>query len=106
MVRATGKVTGGVFLVEEIERLPAYGPQDDGASARFRIKGVIQEANLDSAGRPDRLLVSGERIIVEALTVFQDEVAAGDSVIVEGVIREGILLATRISLDESGPAIP
>ena len=100
VVRATGKVTGGVFLVEEIERLPAYDPQDDGASARFRIKGVIQEANLDSAGRPDRLLVSGERIIVEALTVFQDEVAAGDSVIVEGVIREGILLATRISLDE------
>ena len=101
VVRATGKVTGGVFLVEEIERLPAYDPQDDGASARFRIKGVIQEANLDSAGRPDRLLVSGERIIVEALTVFQDEVVAGDSVIVEGVIREGILLATRISLDES-----
>ena len=101
VVRATGKVTGGVFLVEEIERLPTYAPQDDGEPARFRIKGTIQEANLDSDGRPDRLLVAGERIIVEALTVFQDAVAAGDSVIVEGVVQDGILLATRISLEES-----
>ncbi len=104
VVRTTGKVTGGVFLVEEIERLPAYDTQDSGEPARFRIKGAIQEANLDSDGRPDRLLVAGERIIVEALTVFQDTVAVGDSVIVEGVVQDGILLATRISLEESEEA--
>lgn len=101
VVRATGKVTGRVFLVEEIERLPTYDTQDGTEPVRFRIKGTIQEANLDSDGRPDRLLVAGERIIVEALTVFQDEVAAGDPVIVEGVVQDGILLATKISLEKS-----
>ena len=100
-MKATGRVSGGVLLAEEIERLPGYEPRDAGTPARFRIKGILQEARLDSEGRPDRLLVSGERIIVEALTVFQDDVSVGDSVTAEGVIRNGILLATLISLNES-----
>lgn len=101
VMKVTGKVSGGVFLAEEIERLPAYDPKDDGTPAWFRIKGILQEARLDSEGRPDRLLLSGERIIVEALTEFQDDVSVGDSVTAEGVIRNGILLATLISLNES-----
>ena len=101
VVKVTGKVSGGVFLAEEIESLPAYDPKDGGTPAWFRIKGILQEARLDSEGRPDRLLLSGERIIVEALTVFQDDVSVGDSVTAEGVIRNGILLATLISLNES-----
>ena len=80
--------------------MPAYDPKDDGTPARFRIKGILQEARLDSEGRPDRLLLSGERIIVQALTVFQDDVSVGDSVTAEGVLRNGILLATLISLNE------
>ena len=101
VMKATGRVSGGVLLAEEIERLPGYEPRDAGTPARFRIKGILQEARLDSEGRPDRLLVSGERIIVEALTVFQDDVSVGHSVTAEGVIRNGILLATLISLNES-----
>ena len=104
VVRATGYVADGVFLAQEIERLSTYDPRDDGAPARFRINGLLQEAQLDSEGRPDRLLVSGERIIVEALTVFQDDIAAGDTVTAEGIIRDGILLATQISLNKSGRA--
>ena len=100
VMKATGKVSGGVLLAEEIERLTAYDPKDDGTPARFRIRGILQEVRLDSEGRPDRLLVSGERIIVEALTVFHSDVSAGDSVTVEGIIRDGILLATQISLNE------
>ena len=101
VVKVSGEVSGGVFLAQEIERLMAYDPKDDGTPARFRIKGILQEARLDSEGRPDRLLISGERIIVQALTVFQDDVSVGDSVTAEGVIRNGILLATLISLNES-----
>ena len=100
VVKVSGEVSGGVFLAQEIERLPAYDPMDSGAPAQFRIKGILQEARLDSEGRPDRLLLSGERIIVQALTVFQDEVSVGDSVTAEGVLRNGILLATLISLNE------
>ena len=100
VVKVSGEVSGGVFLAEIVERLPAYDPEDYGTPARFRIKGILQEARLDSEGRPDRLLLSGERIIVQALTVFQDDVSAGDSVTAEGVIRNGILLATLISLNE------
>ena len=33
--------------------------------------------------------------------MLQDNVSVGDTVIAEGVIRNGILLATRISLNES-----
>ena len=102
VMRVTGNVSGGVFLAQEIERLPAYDPKDDGIPARFSIKGVLQEARLDSEGRPDRLLVSGERVIVEALTMLQDNVSVGDTVIAEGVVRNGILLATLILLSESG----
>ena len=101
VMKATGRVSGGVLLAEEIERLPAYEPKEDETPTQFRIKGVLQEARLDSEGRPDRLLVSGERIIVEALTVLQDDVSVGDSVTAEGVIRNGILLATLIRLNES-----
>ena len=104
VVKVSGEVSGGVFLAQEIERLPAYDPKDDGTLARFRIKGILQETRLDSEGRPDRLLLSGERIIVQALTVFRNDVSVGDSVIAEGVIRNGILLATLISLNESGGA--
>ena len=100
VMKATGKVSGGVLLAEEIERLTAYDPKYGEMPARFSIKGILQEVRLDSEGRPDRLLVSGERIIVEALTVFHGDVSAGDSVTAEGVIRDGILLATQISLDE------
>ncbi len=100
VVKVTGRVSGGVFLAQEIERLTAYAPKDGGTPARFRIKGILQEARLDSQGRPDSLLVSGERIIIEALTVLKGDISAGDSVTAEGVIRDGILLANRISLNE------
>ena len=121
VMKATGRVSGGVLLVEEIERLTAYDPlsarsvgmpggphlyESGGTPARFRIKGILQEARLDSEGRPDSLLVSGERIIVEALTVFQGDVSAGDAVTAEGVIRDSILIATLISLNEPTLSLP
>ena len=52
VVKVTGKVSGGVFLAEEIQRLPAYDTKDDGIPARFNIKGILQEARLDSEGGP------------------------------------------------------
>ena len=100
MVRTGGRISDGIFLAREVERIPIRDHQMPQLSARFRIQGPLQETNLDSEARPDRLLVSGERIIVETLSEFRDQVFVGDLVTVEGIIREGTLIATLISLAE------
>ena len=100
VAKVTGRISDGIFLAQEIERITAYDTEEEESLARFRIGGILQEASLDSNGRPDRLLVSGERIIVESLSEFQNEVFVGDSITVEGVIRDGILVATIISLNQ------
>ena len=101
VVKVTGRISDNIFLAKIVERITAYDYQDDESPPHFIIHGTLQEARLDSEGRPDRLLVAGESIIVEALTVFEDTVATGNSVTAEGVIRDGILIATKISLRES-----
>ena len=105
VVKITGRISDDVFLTQEIERVIPVEPVREEMQTTFRIQGILQETSLDSEGRPDRLLVSGERIIVEALSEFVDEVFVGNSVTVEGVIREGILVATTISLTESDDMI-
>ena len=100
MVRATGRITGGVLFAQEIERIPASPASGAGNGEnpqRFSIQGRLQEARLDSEGRPDRLLVAGEPVIVEALTVFLDQVLVGDAVAVAGEVHDGLLIATQIS---------
>ena len=104
VVRITGRISDDVFLAQEIERIIPVEPVREEMPTTFRIQGILQETSLDSEGRPDRLLVSGERIIVEALSEFVDEVFVGNSVTVEGVIREGILVATTISLTPNDEA--
>ena len=98
VVKITGRISDDVFQTQEIERIIPVEPVREETPTTFRIQGILQETSLDSEGRPDRLLISGERIIVEALSEFVDEVFVGNSVTVEGVIREGILVATTISL--------
>ena len=100
MVRATGRISGGAFFAQEIERIPAdpvSGPGNGDSPPRFSIRGQLQEARLDSEGRPDRLLVAGEPVIVEALTVLLDEISVGDSVAIAGEVHDGLLIATQIS---------
>ena len=100
VAKVTGRISDGIFLAQEIERVTAYDIEEKESLARFRIRGALQETSLDSNGRPDRLLVSGERIIVESLSEFVNQVFVGDSITVEGVIRDGILVATTISLNQ------
>ena len=102
VAEVSGRISDGVLHAREIERVVAFDQKQEEFQARFSIRGPLQDASLDSDGRPDRLLVSGERIIVESLSEFIDEVFVGDSVTVEGVIRDGILVATVIRLNERG----
>ena len=106
VVRTGGQVSEGIFMAEEIERIASVDRQAPQLSARFRIQGRLQEANLDNEGRPDRLLVSGERIMVEALSEFRHDIFVGNEVAVEGIIRDGTLVATIVGLAEIGNEAP
>ena len=99
VAKVSGRISDGVFLAQEIERVTIFEYAEERAPIPFRIRGTLMDASLDSNGRPDRLLVSGERIIVETLSEFRDEVFVGDSIVVEGIIRDGILVAKVISLN-------
>ena len=101
VAKVAGRISDGIFLAQEIERVTVFEYAEEMAPIPFRIRGILMDASLDSDGRPDRLLVSGERIIVETLSEFRDEVFVGDSIVVEGMIRDGILVATVISLNRS-----
>ena len=101
VVKVTGAISRGVFVAREIERVYTYPGESAQRSARFRVQGNMEVTRRDSEGRPDRLLVDGQQITVAPLTVFQDDVADGAQVIVEGVIRDGVLLATLINLWET-----
>ena len=106
VIKATGRISNGVFQAQQIERIDAHAYQDADPPARFNIQGILQEARLDSEGRPDNLLVSGERIIVEPLTVFHNQVFVGDTVSVQGVITNATLIATQITLNQSATNPP
>ena len=104
VVKAAGRISNGIFFAQEIERIPSNPSPAAGNGEnpqQFAIQGLLQEARLDSEGRPDRLLVAGEPIIVQALTVFRDPVSVGDSISVTGETHDGILIATLIALHQT-----
>ena len=107
VVKAAGRISNGIFFAQEIERIPSNPSPAAGngeSPQQFDIQGLLQEARLDSEGRPDRLLVAGEPIIVQALTVFRDQVSVGDSISVTGETHDGILIATLITLHQPDAA--
>ena len=107
VVKAAGRISNGVFVAQEIERIapnPSPAAADGESPQQFSIQGLLQEARLDSDGRPDRLLVAGEPIIVQALTVLRDQVSVGDSISVTGETHDGILIATLITLHQTDAA--
>ena len=106
VVRITGSISGSVFLARRIERLPTYPAQAGGAATRFNISGVIEEITMDNEGRPETLLLSGSLITVVPLTVFQDEVAVGDSVTAQGIVRDGARQAALVRLDAADVDAP
>ena len=101
VVKVTGSISGSIFLAREIESVPTYPTQAGGTPARFNLTGTLEEVTLDSEGRPETLLLSGNLVTIVPLTVFQDDVSAGDSVTAQGIVRDGALLAALVRLDDA-----
>ena len=101
VVRVAGSISGSIFLAREIETVRTYPAQAEETPARFNIKGTLEEITLDSEGQPETLLLSDNLITVVPLTVFLDEVSAGNQVIAQGIVRDGVLLAALVKLDDS-----
>ncbi len=99
VVRVTGSISGSIFLATEIESVRSRRSQSGQDQARFTLDRELLEIRLDSEGEPETLLLGENTINVVPLTVFQDEVSAGDTVIVEGIFRDGALLAALVKLD-------
>ena len=100
VVRVTGSISGSLFLATQIESVRSHRSQAGQNQARFNLSGEIEEIRLDSEGEPETLLLDGSTINIVPLTVFQDEVSVGDSATAEGIIRDGVLLAALVKLDE------
>ena len=101
VVKVTGSISGNVFLAREIETVVSYPAQAGQSQVRFNLSGEIEEIRTDSEGEPESLTLSGNTITIVSLTVFQDEVAVGDQVAVEGIIRDSSLLAALVKLYET-----
>ena len=101
IVKVTGSISGTIFLAREIQVVSSYPAQGGQSQVRFNLSGEIQEIRTDGEGDPETLLLAGNTITVVSLTVFQGEVAVGDSVEAEGIIRDGVLIAALVKLVES-----
>ena len=101
VVKVTGSISGSIFLAREIETVRSYPAQGGQSQVRFNLAGELEEIRSDSEGDPESLTLGGNTITVVPLTVFPNEVAAGDSVVVEGIIRDSVLIAALVRIDES-----
>ena len=101
VVKVTGSISGSVFLARQIEVVSPYPAQGGQSQVRFNISGELEEIQTDEDGETESLLLAGNTINVVPLTVFLDEVAVGDSVSAEGIIRDSVLLAALVRLVES-----
>ena len=101
VVKVTGSISGNVFLAREIETVLSYPAQAGQSQVRFNLAGELEEIRTDSEGEPESLTLGGNTITIVSLTVFQDEVEVGDSVAVQGIIRDSSLLAALVKLNET-----
>ena len=101
VVKVTGSISGNIFLAREIETVLSYPAQAGQSQVRFILSGELEERRVDSEGEPESLTLAGNTVTIVPLTVFQDAVEVGDRVAVEGIIRDGALLAALVRLEES-----
>ena len=101
VVSVTGSISGSVFLAREIDLVRSYQSPTGASQSRFSLAGEVEEIRLDSDGQRESLLLEGNTITVVTLTVFQDEVDVDDAVVVEGIVRDGVLIAALVTLDET-----
>ena len=96
VIRVTGSISGNVFLARQIEAVSSYPVQGGQSEVRFNLRGELEEIRTDGEGEPETLVLAGNTITVVSLTVILGDLAVGDPVSAEGIIRDGVLLATLV----------
>ena len=95
-INIKGVIRDGGLVAGEVET--DSDPSEDRPS-KFKLEGEIEEVRQDSDGTIVGLTVDGERIDVEALTLIEGVLVSGNRVVVEGIVRNGALLAASIVED-------
>ena len=96
VVKVSGSISGGIFLARQIESVPSVVSEREERVTRFILRGIVEEVRLDDEEQPEALLLAGNLITIVPLTIVQEEVAAGDSIVAQGIVRDGALLAALI----------
>ncbi len=96
-IELKGVIRDGGLVADEVESEDSR-PSGDRPS-KFKLEGVIEEVRRNSDSDIVSLIVDGERISVEALTLIQGALIPGQRVVVEGIVHNGALLAATIVED-------
>ena len=96
VVKVSGAITGGIFVARKIESVRSLEAAAEERVHRFILRGAVEELRYDDDGSIEALLLAGNLITVVPLTIFQDEVSVGSSVIAQGIVRDGVLLAAFV----------
>ena len=97
-VEVSGAISGGIFVARKIESVRSLETAAEEIVHRFILRGDAQEIRHDDEGRIEAILLAGNLINIVPLTIMQDEVSAGDSIIAQGIVRDGVLLAALVRL--------
>ena len=93
VVSIKGIISDGVFLARQVE---AESREREPQEAETEIEGLIENIQLDEAGRIVAFTVNGVEISVETLTELKGLLEEGARVEVDATLRQGILLAVKI----------
>ena len=100
VVKVSGSISGGIFLARKIESVRSLASAVEERVVRFILRGAVEEIRVDDEENPEAMLMAGNLITIVPLTIFQDDVSVGDSIVAQGIIRDGVLLAALIKLEE------
>ena len=96
--------TGGVLRANKVEtKKPQKAKQE---FDEFGFSGIVEIIERDGAGVLLSFMVNGKKIAVEDLTKMEGDVEVGATVKLEGIVVDGVLLASEIkgTKDKGKPA--
>ena len=93
-VEIKGTVRDGGLVADRVESKESKPKR--GRPTKFDIEGIVEVVIRDANGKLIGLVVAGEKITVESLSKGRGNVAEGDTVRIEGLNRNGVLLAAAI----------
>lgn len=94
VIEIRGALNNGVLAVSKLEGKDTNSEKD--LPVKFDMEGIAHDLVRDSRGKLLSLVIGGERIAVELLTNGQGHVIDGQTIRIEGLTLNGVLLAAAI----------